>query len=245
MKKQLLLSLLSVGLQLSACAATQEECGAEVLLMLQAPVLKKMSALQRKDIESTGNDLCYNRSKYEAQRESLVKLTGLAEEMVNLNSSFCGSNPDLIGRGVACRKAKGEEDAQNIELSTKANELKKGEKKIRKLEVRYEKLRTSKPLASNSVELSSASRKAATIAKVKADILEAMKDPDSATFRRLTSSPDASIVCGEVNAKNSMGGYVGYRKFINIGVGWDDYTIFEESGESAFAELCDKQTVKQ
>lgn len=43
-----------------------------------------------------------------------------------------------------------------------------------------------------------------------------LKDPSSAAFRntfvsRATGSP---MVCGEVNAKNSFGGYVGYKRFI-------------------------------
>lgn len=35
-----------------------------------------------------------------------------------------------------------------------------------------------------------------------------LKDPDSAEFR------NQSRLCGEVNAKNSIGGYVGFRRFI-------------------------------
>lgn len=35
-----------------------------------------------------------------------------------------------------------------------------------------------------------------------------LKDPDSAEFR------NQSRLCGEVNAKNSFGGYIGFRRFI-------------------------------
>lgn len=38
-----------------------------------------------------------------------------------------------------------------------------------------------------------------------------LKDPDSAQFRNQAGW------CGEVNAKNSLGGYVGYRRFIASG----------------------------
>ena len=38
-----------------------------------------------------------------------------------------------------------------------------------------------------------------------------LKDPDSAQFRELREVSGG--VCGEYNAKNAMGGYVGYRPF--------------------------------
>lgn len=41
-----------------------------------------------------------------------------------------------------------------------------------------------------------------------------LKDPDSAKFRGLfLSNKNLPTLCGEMNAKNSYGGYVGYRKF--------------------------------
>jgi hypothetical protein len=47
---------------------------------------------------------------------------------------------------------------------------------------------------------------------------EDLTDPDSAKFRRLTlfddpENPGLMELCGEVNAKNRMGGYAGYRGF--------------------------------
>lgn len=45
-----------------------------------------------------------------------------------------------------------------------------------------------------------------------------LSDPASAQFRniRLFSdwTPSGSAMCGEVNAKNQMGGYVGFRNFV-------------------------------
>lgn len=38
-------------------------------------------------------------------------------------------------------------------------------------------------------------------------------DPDSAKFEGLTKGVEDYIVCGQVNAKNRMGGYVGARPF--------------------------------
>lgn len=41
------------------------------------------------------------------------------------------------------------------------------------------------------------------------------KDPDSLQFRNeRISTTDTSMSCGEMNGKNSFGGYVGYRRFI-------------------------------
>jgi hypothetical protein len=39
-------------------------------------------------------------------------------------------------------------------------------------------------------------------------------DPDSAKFREVFVAPNQVAICGEVNAKNSFGGYVGFRKFM-------------------------------
>lgn len=45
-----------------------------------------------------------------------------------------------------------------------------------------------------------------------------LKDPESAQFRNMyikkTESEGLYAVCGELNAKNSMGGYVGFKPFL-------------------------------
>ncbi len=52
---------------------------------------------------------------------------------------------------------------------------------------------------------------------VKAAVIAQLSDPDSATFRNLREwvkgVPHLGY-CGEVNAKNRLGGYVGYRTFL-------------------------------
>lgn len=55
---------------------------------------------------------------------------------------------------------------------------------------------------------------AAKVVAVKTVIVNGLKDPDSAKFRNVKVKWDT--VCGEVNAKNSFGGYVGYRRFYAI-----------------------------
>ena len=46
-----------------------------------------------------------------------------------------------------------------------------------------------------------------------------LKDADSAQYREVTyrKRMGFSVLCGEVNAKNSFGGYSGYRPFLVIG----------------------------
>ncbi len=47
-------------------------------------------------------------------------------------------------------------------------------------------------------------------------VTEHLKDPSSATFRNLTLTQGESglALCGEVNSKNSFGGYTGYSEFV-------------------------------
>jgi hypothetical protein len=46
-------------------------------------------------------------------------------------------------------------------------------------------------------------------------IINGLNDPESARFRKVFVSPRGRAVCGEVNAKNRMGGYVGFKRFIS------------------------------
>jgi hypothetical protein len=45
---------------------------------------------------------------------------------------------------------------------------------------------------------------------------QSLKDPSSAQFRnvRLVTFGSGKVICGEVNAKNSYGGYVGFKRFV-------------------------------
>ena len=57
---------------------------------------------------------------------------------------------------------------------------------------------------------------------LKAKVIRQLKDPDSAQFRNLRVSAGGVARCGEVNAKNSYGGYTGFRAFVadQDGVAW-------------------------
>lgn len=62
----------------------------------------------------------------------------------------------------------------------------------------------------------------AVIAEAKSKVSMKMKDPDSAQFRDIVhvaphGTLKTDLVCGWVNAKNSFGGYVGFRRFVTFG----------------------------
>lgn len=56
----------------------------------------------------------------------------------------------------------------------------------------------------------------AFMTSAKKAIAEQLKDPDSAQFKnlRVVQFASGALVCGEVNAKNSFGGYSGFQRFI-------------------------------
>jgi len=51
-------------------------------------------------------------------------------------------------------------------------------------------------------------------AKAKALVSAQLIDPDSAKFRNVREH--GAIVCGEVNGKNRMGAYVGFKPFVAL-----------------------------
>ncbi|SDZ49364.1 hypothetical protein [Delftia lacustris] len=53
------------------------------------------------------------------------------------------------------------------------------------------------------------------IASAKTAVSNGLKDPQSAQFRnvRLVAYQEGAVVCGEVNGKNSYGGFTGFKRF--------------------------------
>lgn len=87
-----------------------------------------------------------------------------------------------------------------------------------------------------------------TINTVKSTIKSTLKDPDSAIFKDVkvvTNSKGEKSICGSYNAKNSYGGYVGYKGFsadVKTGTiksleGLDDYVLNGCSGRTAELNL--------
>jgi hypothetical protein len=53
----------------------------------------------------------------------------------------------------------------------------------------------------------------AKIEALKTKVADGLSDPLSAQFRQLKYLADSNSLCGEINAKNSLGGYAGFKKF--------------------------------
>lgn len=51
--------------------------------------------------------------------------------------------------------------------------------------------------------------------RIKSAVAAALRDPSSAEFRNLRTGSRAS--CGEVNGKNSLGAYAGFKPFVYVG----------------------------
>jgi len=62
-------------------------------------------------------------------------------------------------------------------------------------------------------------------------VADSLKDPGSAQFRnvRFVKYGPGAVICGEVNGKNSYGGYVGFKRFVAGTTG----STFVESGKYA------------
>lgn len=81
------------------------------------------------------------------------------------------------------------------------------------------------------------------IPKAREPMIALLKDPASAQTRgeRITKT---GVLCGEVNAKNGMGGYVGFKKYISYG---PDSNYVEGAGllnESSTDEFIARMDVK-
>lgn len=61
-------------------------------------------------------------------------------------------------------------------------------------------------------EMKAEADKARTTA-LESRIAATLVDPQSAQFRNTKLSADSKFLCGEINGKNQMGGYVGFRPF--------------------------------
>lgn len=86
---------------------------------------------------------------------------------------------------------------------------------------------------------------AAFAAKARANLLEHLKDPASASFRNQFISLSepmgegkivATLLCGEVNSKNSFGGYAGFARFYTIAVS----PHIEKEDDEVFANMWKK-----
>lgn len=87
--------------------------------------------------------------------------------------------------------------------------------------------------------------KKSTIEAGKKAVKQTLKDPESAQFTnlRIGKYGDGILVCGNVNAKNSFGGYVGTRPFAaspSVAVIYEDYeyAFLTEAANTAIIQGC-------
>lgn len=57
-------------------------------------------------------------------------------------------------------------------------------------------------------------KKSSNIIEAKKSLIDVLKNPDTVKFRNEVSFKTPGVICGEFNAQNSMGGYVGFKKYI-------------------------------
>lgn len=81
------------------------------------------------------------------------------------------------------------------------------------------------------------------VASTKQVVTRNYKDPASAQWRDLfLAKSDTPTLCGEVNGKNSYGGYTGFKRFYSTGLVWE--TDVEEHGRKfteKWAKLCSER----
>lgn len=76
----------------------------------------------------------------------------------------------------------------------------------------------------------------AGIERAQTMIAEKMKDPEAARFRNVQFNPETGVACGQVNMKNSFGGYVGYQDFIVKG----DFALTRGEAAASLQPLFDE-----
>lgn len=229
----------------SLCFADfSEECNAEFAKNLDLTAVKKMSKAQQDDIMRMGKRICLEKTLTELHKESILSKQKFIDKNIAVNAAYCGPSPETIGRGAQCARANEEVKSSLQSRDEVIVEIIGEEKRIKRMIVDYNKMLAAKPMPNKKLDPMAEAKRlgVAAVEKVKRDILESMKDPDSAKFRRITISPDGSMVCGEVNAKNSMGGYVGFKKFVNIADKGADFSFYEDSDNTVIADACDKQS---
>ena len=74
----------------------------------------------------------------------------------------------------------------------------------------------SKPTSNKAMFLASPAKARAWMERDKSTVEAILKDADSAKFEDVYISfmQDSPVTCGKVNAKNSFGGYTGFKEFI-------------------------------
>jgi len=74
-------------------------------------------------------------------------------------------------------------------------------------------------------------------------VRERLKDPESARIRNVRVMKDGgALVCGEVNARNSFGGYTGYGHFVIMEGTGDEPVVWVDSSDPGIAAAACRHT---
>ncbi|MBJ2292674.1 MAG: hypothetical protein JJK56_26930 [Pseudomonas sp.] len=78
------------------------------------------------------------------------------------------------------------------------------------------------------------------VQKARDEVKRNLNDSASAEFRgeKVYRLRDNTVVCGEVNAKNSYGGYAGFSKYVVEGVGTRPVAKFGEGMQTDISITC-------
>lgn len=82
----------------------------------------------------------------------------------------------------------------------------------------------------------------AALARAREQVTSRLKDPGSAQFQDVTYDATSRVACGQVNAKNSFGGYTGFQQFWVQLPADADPVVWIDSGKDRLAqELCGRR----
>ena len=75
------------------------------------------------------------------------------------------------------------------------------------------------------------------IVKAREAVRNQLIDPDSAKFRNEETAEKGAVVCGEMNAKNRMGGYTGFAPYIHAAIASKSASIISPGSPDFIAYL--------
>lgn len=82
------------------------------------------------------------------------------------------------------------------------------------------------PSEKEKIAAREAAEQAQAIATLREGVARKLLDPGSAQFRDERLTPFNSALCGQVNGKNTLGAYVGFKRFYGAGT----LSVIDDSG---------------
>lgn len=137
----------------------------------------------------------------------MKKIYGMALVLgMSVTISACGKSQEEIAAEVARQRSA---ELMKAEAQAKAQEEEDAARKQRE----EEDARRQEELSRQQEAERHLQEEQSKIDVLKERVTELLKDPESAQFKSLSLTP-GGVLCGEVNARNSFGGYVGFKKFV-------------------------------